>query len=192
MEGYENIKFVKADINSLPFDSETFDVVIVGNVFSLIENKKIALKECMRVSKKNGFIIVIPMYYIKEPSKELIKRVSKALKVDIAPMYRSDWINFFSISGLEIYWSKDFKFDHIDNKKIISFCEEIFNKEHLRNLTKSAYEKLFEVYQKFMFLFRDNLSHMGYIILILSKRKLWEDPELFTSRENISLGNFSQ
>jgi len=103
-EGYNNIEFIKADVNSLPFNSEIFDVVIIGNVFSLVENKRKALDECMRVSKKNGFIIAIPMYYLKEPPEEIIKKVSKAIKINITPRYRKDWIDFFSIPELEIYW----------------------------------------------------------------------------------------
>jgi len=38
-------------------------------------------------------------------------------------------------------------------------------------------------YKKYMLLFRDNLSIMGYTILILSKHRVWEDPELYTSTE---------
>ncbi len=180
-EDYDNIEFIKADVSSLPFDSETFDVVIVGNVFSLVKNKKRALDECMRVSKKNGFIVAIPMYYIKEPPKEIIKKVSEAIKVNIAPKYKQDWIDFFLIPRLEIYWSKDFKFSYIEDRKISEFCANILKRRHLQNLKKETYEKLSETYKNFMFLFRNNLSYMGYTIFILSKRKLWEDPELYTS-----------
>jgi|SRR3989344_2783150 len=182
-EGYGNINFSKADVNSLPFEDESFDVVIVGNVFSLMEAKKRALSECMRVSKKDGYIIAIPMYYIKTPSEELIRKVSGAIKVDINPMYKSDWINFFSISELGIYWLKDFKFDYVEDEKINFFCEDILKRKHLQNLNKKTYDKLSEVYKEFMFLFRDNLSQMGYSIIILSKKKIWEDPELYTSKE---------
>ncbi|MFH1889789.1 MAG: methyltransferase domain-containing protein [Nanoarchaeota archaeon] len=182
-EGYSNIKFINADVNSLPFEDNSFDIVIVGNVFSLMADKKKALDECMRVCKKDGFLVVIPMYYLKTPSDKLVEDVSNAIKVQITPLYKKDWVDFFSIPSLEIYWIKDFKFDYIKDENIMQFCEDILKREHLKNLGKDALEKLREVYPKFMFLFRDNLSQMGYSILLLSKKKIWEDSELYTSFE---------
>ena len=79
-EGYNNISFVKADVNSLPFKNEEFNLVIVGNVLSLMSDKEKALDECRRVCKRNGFIAVVPMYYIRQPSDELIKQVSEAIR----------------------------------------------------------------------------------------------------------------
>lgn len=182
-EGYNNINFAKADINSLPFDAETFDIVIVGNVFSLMSDKEKALNECMRVCKKNGFIATIPMYYLKSPPENLVKEVSNAIKVNITPLYKTDWIKFFTIPELQIYWSKDFRFDYIEDEKIMEFCDNILKRDHLKKLEKETYKKLHGLYKKYIFLFRDNLSHMGHTILILSKRKIWEDPELFTGKE---------
>ncbi len=180
-EGYININFSKADVNNLPFEEGTFDLVIVGNVFSLMKNKRKALKECLRVCKKDGFIAAIPMYYLEKPSKDLIQNVSDAIKVKIDPLYKSNWIDFFLASELDIYWSKDFRFDYIGDKRIEEFCEEILQREHLNSLNEETYKKLHHIYKEYMFLFRENLSRMGYTILILSKRKIWEDSELYTS-----------
>jgi len=182
-EGYINIDFVKADVNNLPFDNESFNVVIVGNVFSLLSNKTKALDECMRVCKRDGFIVAIPMYYLKSPSKNLVKEVSNAIKVDVTPLYKSDWIRFFSMPELEVYWSKDFKFDHINDDVVRFFVTEIMNRPHLKGMNKEAVVKLRDKYGEYIFLFRDNLSHMGFTLFILSKRKIWEDPELYTSKE---------
>lgn len=182
-EGYDNIDFVKADVNNLPFDSESFNVVIVGNVFSLLSNKTKALDECMRVCKKDGFIVAIPMYYVKSPSDELIKKISDAIKVNITLLQKSDWANFFSVPGLETYWSKDFNFDYIANDIIEHFISEIMNRPNLKSMNADTVAKLGAKYGKYMFLFRDNLSHMGFTLFILSKKKIWEDPELYTSKE---------
>ena len=182
-QGYSNINFIKADANSLPFDKEFFDIVIIGNVFSLMTDKKITFNECMRVCKNDGFIVAIPMYYLKSPSEKLVQDVSDAIKVNITPMYKKDWIEFFSIPELEIYLIKDYKFNYIEDKEVDRFCNEILKRKHLEDLSPDALETLTEVYSKFMFLFRDNLSHMGYSILLLSKKKIWEDPELYTSTE---------
>ena len=182
-EGYTNIDYVKANVNSLPFDNESFNVVIVGNVFSLLTNKTKALEECMRVCKKDGFIVAIPMYYVKIPSEELVKKVSNAIKTNIIPMYKSDWIKFFTVPELEIYWAKDFKFDYIEDDVVKSFTVKIMNRPHLKSMDMGVFIKLKRKYEKYVFLFRDNLSQVGYTIFILSKKKIWEDPELYTSKE---------
>lgn len=182
-EDMDNIIFLKADVNNLPFKDNEFDLVIVGNIFSLMTDKEKSINECKRVCKKEGFIIAVPMYYIKQPSNNLVEKVSEAIKVNIKPLYKSDWINFFNNPTLEIYWSKDFKFDFIPDETIRSFVEEILDRPHLKNLKEETSKKLKEIYTNYMFLFRDNLSHMGFTIFLISNKRIWEDLELFTSQE---------
>jgi len=50
------VEFKIADIYSLPFKDEYFDIVITENVFSFIKNKDKALKELIRVTKYGGYI----------------------------------------------------------------------------------------------------------------------------------------
>jgi len=180
-EGFVNINFLKADVQNLPFKEKKFDLVIVGNVFSLLGNKIKALKECKRVLKNSGFICAVPMYYIKPPTSDLIKKVSDAIKVSLIPMYKDDWFKFLEDSEIELYWSKDFKFDYISDETINNFVKEILSRPHLKELKDETRVKLNSKYIDFMYLFRDNLSRMGFSIIIISK-KIWEDPELYTSK----------
>ena len=180
-EGLSNIKFIKADVNNLPFKDFEFDLVIVGNVLSLMSNKEKAFGECRRVCKKTGFIAVVPMFYIEKPSDDLVKNVSRAIQVNITPLYKKDWDDFFKIPDLEVYWTEKYKFDYIDDKIIKEFVEDILGREHLKKLEKDAFETLKKKYTDFMFLFRDNLSKMGFSIVLLSNKMIWEDPELYTS-----------
>ena len=180
-EGLDNIKFIKADVNSLPFKDSEFDLVIIGNVLSLMSNKEKAFDECRRVCKKTGFIAAVPMFYIEKPSDELVKNVSRAIQVNITPLYKEDWDDFFKIPDLEIYWTEKYKFDYIEDKAIEQFIEDILNKDHLKKLKKDAFEILKKNYTEYMFLFRDNLSKMGFSIILLSNKMIWEDPELYTS-----------
>jgi len=180
-EGLDNIKFIKADVNNLPFKESEFDLVIIGNVLSLMSNKEKAFNECRRVCKKTGFIVAVPMFYIEKPSEELVKNVSEAIHVNISPLYKKDWDNFFKIPDLEVYWTEDYKFNYIVDDIVKKFVEDILNREHLNKLEKSAFETLKNKYSDYMFLFRDNLSKMGFSIVLLSNKMVWEDPELYTS-----------
>jgi len=183
VEGYNNIKFVKADVNKMPFKDKEFYLVFVGNILSLMNNKEKAFNECRRVCKKDGFIVGIPMYYIKTPPNKLVEEVSKAIKVNIKPLYKKDWMEFFIIPDIEIFMQKDFKFDYIQDEKIRFFVEDMVSRKHLKQMRSETLEKLREVYLKFMTIFRDNLSYMGYSIILLSNKRKWEDPELFSSKE---------
>ena len=58
-----NLKFVKGDAENLPFDDNTFDVIILRDVFEHIPRSTVAtaLCECRRVLKENGrFCISFP------------------------------------------------------------------------------------------------------------------------------------
>lgn len=180
-EGLNNIKFVKADVNELPFGDFQFDLIIIGNVLSLMSNKDKAFSECRRVCKKTGFIVGVPMFYIEIPSGELIKNVSEAIHVDITPLYKKDWDKFFNLPSLETYFTEDYKFDYMKDEIIKKFVEDIFGRKHLQKLQKDTFEALKTKYTGYMFLFRENLSKMGFSIILLSNKMIWEDPELYTS-----------
>ncbi len=169
------------DAMNLSLPDKFFDMVICGNVTSLLSDKEKALSEYQRVLRDTGFLVAVPMYYIKEPSDQLIKDVSNAIQVNIKPLYKDFWIDFFTKGDFEIFLEKDFAFDNIDEEKINQFCDYILSREHLKDLNEKVAIALKEIYRRYMLLFRYNLSHMGYTILILRKSHKEIDPELFTA-----------
>ncbi|OLA94029.1 MAG: hypothetical protein BHW64_05495 [Candidatus Melainabacteria bacterium LEY3_CP_29_8] len=175
------ITFELNDAMNLSLPDNFFDVVICGNVTSLLSDKDKALSEYKRVLRNTGFLVAVPMYYIKKPSDQLIQDVSDAIQVNIKPLYKDFWINFFTKGDFEIFLEKDFAFDVLDEEKINHFCDSILSREHLKDLNENAASALKEVYRKYMLLFRYNLSHMGYTILILRKSHKEIDSELFTA-----------
>ena len=179
-----NANFIKADATCLPFEDNIFDIVFCGNVTSLIADPHKALKEYWRVAKTDGYIAAIPMYYIKEPSEKLVQDVRDAMQVNISVQHKEDWLKFYLSDDVEICAIEDFAFDKVDEVTVKEFCNYIINREHLNELNESAKQALFECYEKDMLLFRENLSHMGFSILLLRKKEdeKYNDPELFTSR----------
>lgn len=175
------IKFLKDDATNLSFEDNTFDVVFCGNVTSLVSNRDEALKEYARVLKPGGILAAVPMYYIKKPSIQLVKDVSKAIKVEIEPHTKEYWIDFFSKSDFNILSCDDFSFDNISPKEVEVFCDNILSRSHLNDLSVGSKEALSRVYYDYMELFRVNLSHMGYSVLTLVKTDPLIDRELFTA-----------
>ena len=178
--------FEEEDATSLSYENSIFDVVICGNVTSLIANKEAALSEYCRVTKTGGFIVAIPIYYVKKPSDVLVKNVEKAIHCKIEVLDRRFWLNFFNNEYLQISLLEDYVFDEIPETKVMEFVEIIMRREHLQNMLPDAKKLLSEQYHKYMMLFRENLSYMGYTIIFLRKEPSFVDSELFTSYRAIN------
>ena len=52
--GISNIRFMQGDVGALPFEDETFDIVLSLNGFHAFPNKDAAYRETYRVLKKGG------------------------------------------------------------------------------------------------------------------------------------------
>ena len=56
---YPSVKFHQASVHSLPFSSQSFDVVVSANAFHYFDEPEVALAEMKRVLKPNGKIIIL-------------------------------------------------------------------------------------------------------------------------------------
>lgn len=178
-----NVKFCQEDATKMSFTNETFDVVFAGNVISLIDQKNKALEEYWRVLKHNGYLVVVPMYYILNPPEQLVNDVRLAIKVNINVYKKSDWKKFFLTENVEVFEEIDYRFTKCTNDQISNFCKDILNRAHLKTLSPEARTELESRYRYFMNLFNENLSHMGFSILILRRQedKIFNDPQLYES-----------
>lgn len=179
----KNIYFKVGTVEELNFPNNYFDIVIIGNVFSLVKNKEKALSECMRVLKNNGYLVAIPMYYVKIPPKKTVSEVSSAIKIPIKVLKKIDWENFFKLSNLEFFRTIDYIFEYIPDYKVRLYINKILSSPHLNKLKGDTKKNLEKRYSKFIKLFRNNLSYMGYSIFILRKNKFPFDEELFIGKE---------
>ena len=179
----DKVKFQLDDATNLSFKDGIFDVVFAGNVTSLVNNREAALKEYWRVLKPNGYLVAVPMYYIKDPSDKLVDDVRKAIQVNIEVQHKDDWKKFFLREEDEIFEEVDFKFLKCSDDEINEFCENILKRDHLKKLSKESMETLKECYYNFMHLFNDNNSHMGFTVFIIRRKEsdVFNDPELYHS-----------
>lgn len=176
------IDFELQDASQTTYQDSAFDMVFCGNVTSLIGNREKALTEYCRVLRTGGFLAAIPMYYVRKPADEMVQRVSDALHVDIKPAYEDFWLDFFLRRPLELYWSENYAFDYIEDQKIDHYVDNIMSSSHLHPMKAETKQTLDTCYKEFIYLFRDNLSHMGYTLMLLRKDLNPIDPELFTAR----------
>ncbi|WP_202970901.1 class I SAM-dependent methyltransferase [Saccharothrix sp. ALI-22-I] len=175
------ISFERNDATDTGYDAGSFDMVFCGNVTSLIPDRERALAEYTRVLKPGGFLAAVPMYYVDRPSDRLIADVSEAIQVDIQPHYQDFWLDFFSGPQRQTYLSRAFRFDTLRPADVDRFVDDILRRPHLAELPADAREVLAKKYREHMQLFRVNLSHMGFTVLLLRKERVEVEPELFTS-----------
>ena len=113
----DNVSFIHASAEKLPFEDGSFDIVWCSNVTSFIENKEKTIREYLRVLKTNGILVIIPIYYIKNPPKEIVSKISEAIGTKIEVWNKSFWTNLFEQiskkynAPIELFYSKDFFYE---------------------------------------------------------------------------------
>jgi len=184
-ENLNRVNFIKASATDLTFEDESFDVVWLSNVLSFIEDKSKALGECLRVLKKNGFLVFVPIYYIKPIPEEIIHKVGEAIGTNINVRSKNEWIKFIKEFPIptEIIYNKDYVYENASDD-IGHYLEEVFEKDDLNILDKEEFEELKQKGKYFMELFNENLKYAGYSIFIIQKRQFKEEKELFLTAEN--------
>jgi len=176
------ITVTKMDATELFFESGAFDLVLCGNVTSLMPNKEAAFKEYIRVLKHGGILVAVPMYYVSKPSSQLINEVSLAIKIVIKDSNENEWLNFYSHPTMVLKYRQRFVFDYIIDDKLELFINMVLSKPHLKAIKPEVFDCLTKRYRQLIYLFRENLSKMGFSILLYSKESINNEPELFTAQ----------
>jgi ubiquinone/menaquinone biosynthesis C-methylase UbiE len=100
-----NVIFKAADICTLPFENDSFDRVIVENVFEFIEDKNRGLSEIIRVTKPGGYIGVNSSFRHKKQTSEekmMLDEMSKEIyKVGNFPFVLKEWEKLIKNYDLE-------------------------------------------------------------------------------------------
>ncbi|MFH1562740.1 MAG: class I SAM-dependent methyltransferase [Nitrospirota bacterium] len=79
-KGFEaKLNFKVANAENLPFSDNSFDVSIFQAVLILVENKKQAIKEAVRVTKPGGYIGFLEMTWQKQPTESFLKEAAEKM-----------------------------------------------------------------------------------------------------------------
>lgn len=100
---------VKADIQDLPFENSSFDVIFCNHVLEHVENDKKALSELFRVMKLGGWgIFQVPIRYQLEKTFEdptitdKKERIEKFGQYDHVRVYGMDYYETLENTGFEV------------------------------------------------------------------------------------------
>jgi len=181
----DKVKFYKESVEYLPYTDDSFDLIVLGNALSFINNKNKAINEILRVVKPSGFISVVPIWYksqINTDAQKTIDATSSILGFSINPMYKKDWLRTIEDNNLEIYFSQDFAFDKKSEQDIQNYVEKMIGpKDHLKCYSKDILHYVKSRWEKTMQVFYNNLQLTNYSIFLLRKNDVNEEKELFSA-----------
>jgi len=122
----DRVEFKVADIYNLPFKNETFDIVIIENVFSFLENKDKALKELIRITKHGRYIggnVCFRSKKLTSTEEKELEKISKEIyKSNVFPVTLDEFKKLIENQGLKEIKFLNPKITFID--KLIDFKED--------------------------------------------------------------------
>jgi len=103
-----NVVFEVADATNLPYESDSFDVVIIASALHIMSEPEVALKEINRVLKSDG--ILIAPNFIFSGKKNLWQRILSLVGIKFAHEWTADqYASFLSNHGWNITTSEIIK-----------------------------------------------------------------------------------
>ncbi|MEM2928016.1 MAG: methyltransferase domain-containing protein [Nitrososphaerota archaeon] len=162
------VEFRIADVQNIPFEDNIFDIVIGESVLTFIGDKQKAIKECVRVVKKGGYIGFNEETLIKTPpTKEVIEYLSYAYDVKVEILTSNEWKKLFENAGLKEIIIKEYKFgaglsDYMDGIKLIGlkYAPKMFYRFLSAYIKSSAFRKY--VKEKFINYPKELFDYVGY------------------------------
>ena len=95
------VKVQKADATELPFEDNSFDIVINESILTLLQNdvKQQAIQEYLRVLKPNGLLLTHDLLLNTDDSEELLEKLRDSLDVGVFPLIKENWKTLFLDCG---------------------------------------------------------------------------------------------
>jgi arsenite methyltransferase len=133
----DKVEFRVADVLDLSFKMDRFDAVLVESVIAFVDEKTLAIRECVRVTRAGGYVGLNESFFTVPPTTQTSEIVRHELGVDI-PLIQT-WQTLWETSGLH---------DRVVNLHRINARREI--QDRLRWIgarwTLKAFGRLFRLY----------------------------------------------
>lgn len=95
------VEFQQADAMELPFENDSFNVVVTESVTAFPEDKARAIRQYFRVTKPGGFIGLNEATWLKTPVPEEIQAwASQDLGANVSPLQPGEWVQLMQKAGL--------------------------------------------------------------------------------------------
>ncbi len=167
MKGLEDkVNFRVADAHNLPFEDNSFDIVIAECTTVLLDKER-AFREFIRVLKPGGHIGDLEMMWRREPPKELVQRAYEVWE-GFQTMTLKEWKGFFEKLGLVNIIAVDFTDEIPDMGR--AFVKELGVVGLTKFLCKLVLRPdVLKAMLEYMEIFRKYKDYIGYCYVIGQK-----------------------
>ncbi|KYC49249.1 MAG: Protein-L-isoaspartate O-methyltransferase [Candidatus Methanofastidiosum methylothiophilum] len=100
--GYKNVEFRHGDIESLPIDDGSVDVILSNCVINLVPDKAKAFNEAHRVLKKGGRMYISDIVLLQNLSDDLRKNEMLLVSCIAGAILKEDYLKIIKDAGFEI------------------------------------------------------------------------------------------
>ena len=97
--GFENVKFVKGDIDEMPFENDLADVIVSNCVLNLVPDKKKAFAEMYRVIKPGGHFCVSDIVLSGELPDAILKEAEMYAGCVSSAIQKESYLEFINGAG---------------------------------------------------------------------------------------------
>lgn len=98
---YSNVEFRLGEIENLPVDDDSVDVIISNCVINLVPDKAKAFKEALRVLKPNGRLMISDIVLLKELPEFIRKSVEAYVGCVAGAMMKEEYIEAIKTAGFK-------------------------------------------------------------------------------------------
>jgi ubiquinone/menaquinone biosynthesis C-methylase UbiE len=92
--------FRLADVLDLPFEDESFDVVLCESVATFVEDKQQVVDELVRVVRAGGRVGLNEQIWIQPPTEEMRRFARKTWDISAEMPTREDWERMLTVAGV--------------------------------------------------------------------------------------------
>jgi len=182
----KRVNFQVGSAYDIPFEDQTFDLVVTGGATSFMDKKQKAISEYKRVLKPWGFLSVTQLFYKRKPPREVVDSVSEAIGVKINSWTEDDWKQIFQENqhdeNWELYYYEKQELQSRSRNVIDEYIDYFMKKEHLVNLDDKLKKAIRKKWKYYIDIFNENHKYLGYFIALFRKTVYPEEPELFKRR----------
>lgn len=175
-----NCAFEVASAYDIPFENDTFDLVVCGGATSFMEDKETAIHEYHRVLKPWGFLSVTNLCYYREPPDSILDALRNILGFRPLAWHPEKYLDLFcSAREFEIYNAESVYLGRQSNERIAEYIDYFMKKPHLTDLDASVRAAIEKRWLRTISVFNENHEYLGFLRAILRKPYTPEEPELF-------------
>jgi arsenite methyltransferase len=98
---YANVEFRLGELESLPVEDSSVDVILSNCVINLVRDKKKAFEEAFRVLKTGGRLIVSDIVLIKDLPSHMMQSAESYIGCLAGAVRREEYLNLIRSSGFE-------------------------------------------------------------------------------------------